>query len=98
MRDDLLPLAVRMAWAAHEASSMREDVVLVLVEALKMSGRVMDARNVYLSYARTLLEQTGEPPSASLRATIAKIIPSMGSGKARKGGGPKKKRTLAYTG
>ena len=98
MREDLLPLAVRMAWSAHEASDMREDVVLVLVEALKMSGRTLDARNIYLAYARRLLEQTGEPPSASLRAAIAKIFPSSRSGRAQKGLGPKRRRTLARSG
>ena len=84
MREDLLPLAVRMAWAAHGASDMREDVVLVLVEALRMSGRVIDARNVYLSYARRLLEQTGEPPSASLRTAMARLFPSSRNGSSKR--------------
>ncbi|MDO5119938.1 MAG: bacterial transcriptional activator domain-containing protein [Coriobacteriales bacterium] len=76
LREDLLPLAVRTAWKAHETNGLREDAVRILVEALKLSGRTVDARNVYMAYARRLLEETGEPPSASLRALVARLFPT----------------------
>lgn len=75
MHQDMLQLSVRMAWAAHEASGMREDVVLVLLEALKASGRAMDAREVYRDYARNLLEASGMPPSATMRAAVSGLFP-----------------------
>lgn len=74
MREDLYPLAVRMAWAGHAKSGLREDAVLVLMEALKGSGRISDAREVYHSYAKRLLEETGEPPSASLRSAAGRML------------------------
>jgi DNA-binding SARP family transcriptional activator len=74
MREDLYSLAVRMAWAGHMKSGLREDAVLVLMEALKGSGRIADARDVYHSYARRLLDETGEPPSSSLRTAAGRML------------------------
>ena len=81
IREDCLQLGVRMAWKAHELSKTREDVVMVLVEALRLSGRVVDAKNVYLTFARNLLEETGSPPSASMRAAMARFMDELGESK-----------------
>lgn len=75
LRIGQLPLAVHMANAAYEANGLREDAASVLIEALKASGRIVDAREVYRAFAAALLEATGEPPSPSLRASVSSLFP-----------------------
>ncbi|MBR2682647.1 MAG: hypothetical protein IKE22_05200 [Atopobiaceae bacterium] len=90
LRIGQLPLAVHMANAAYEANGLREDAASTLIEALKASGRIVDAREVYRSFAAALLEATGEPPSPSLRASVSSLFPQRKSsrrGRSTRGSG-----------
>ena len=75
LRDGRTSLAVRVSHRAHDVHGLREDVVLVLVESLKVAGRFQVARDVYREFAQRLLETTGMPPSTSLRRAVESLFP-----------------------
>ena len=64
-------LAVRYATDAHRLSELREDAMILLVEALRASGRGFEVPGLYRKYARRLIEQEGMPPSLALRRAVS---------------------------
>lgn len=75
MREDRPMLAAQLARKAHDVCPMREDVVLVLVEALKIQGARQEAGEAYQDFARLLVERTGMLPSNSLRCAVEEVVP-----------------------
>lgn len=59
--------ATRLALDALSTDELREDAVIVLVRALRASGRNMEADQQYRRYARRLMQTTSRPPSRLLR-------------------------------
>lgn len=76
IREDLPTLASRLAESAQRADPLREDSALSLIEALRASGRTVDAREAYRRFATHLLEVTKEPPSASMRSLVRGLFPA----------------------
>lgn len=52
---------------AQEASPLREDVVVCVMEALRAQGREAEAKSTYEEFASEVIFGTGTPPSAHLR-------------------------------
>lgn len=75
MRNDRISLAVQLSQAGLAANGLREDVALVLIEALKRAGRTSDARDVYLACAKRLLEAYGTAPTQALRHAVEDLFP-----------------------
>ena len=63
-------LAVRYAEDAHRLGGLREDAMILLVRALKASGRRHEIPELYRRYACELVEKRGLPPSSSLRRAV----------------------------
>ena len=63
-------LAVRYALDAHRADDLREDAMILLVRALKASGRAYEVADYYKRYSRHLIEVRGVPPSLALRRIV----------------------------
>jgi DNA-binding SARP family transcriptional activator len=63
-------LAVRYAQEAHRLAELREDAMILLVHALRTTGRAFEIPGVYRRFARTLIESQGVPPSAALRQAV----------------------------
>lgn len=63
-------LAVRYAEDAHRLGALREDTMILLVRALKASGRRHEIPELYRQYARELVDRRGMPPSSSLRRAV----------------------------
>ena len=80
MRENMPQLAVRFARCAYDAAGLREDAAIALMDALKATGRTMDAREVYREYARNLLEATGMPPSTAMRGIASGLFPNLRGG------------------
>lgn len=59
--------AARLATNAMLVDDMREDAVIVLVQALRASGRNVEADQQYRRYARRLARSSSLPPSRMLR-------------------------------
>ena len=64
-------LAVRYATDAHRLRELREDAMILLVEALRSAGRGFEVPTLYRKYARRLIEQEGVPPSLALRRAVS---------------------------
>lgn len=79
-RENMLQLSVRFARCGYDAGGLREDAAIALIEALKATGRVTEARDVYREYARNLLEATGMPPSTSMRGIASGLFPTLRDG------------------
>ena len=79
-RENMLQLAVRFARCGYDAEGLREDAAMALIEGLKATGRVTEARKVYREYARNLLEGTGMPPSTAMRAVASGLFPGLRDG------------------
>ena len=67
-------LAVRYATDAHRLRDLREDAVIVLVQALRMSGRGFEVRELYQRFSRHLLEIKGVFPSLALRQVVERTL------------------------
>lgn len=63
-------LAVRYAMDAHRFADLREDVMIVLVRALKAAGRGFEINGLFKRFSRHLIEVEGVPPSVALRRTV----------------------------
>lgn len=63
-------LAIRYGTDAHKMDELREDVVLLLVRALKAAGRTYEIRPLYREYSRKLMDALGTPPSMELRRAV----------------------------
>ena len=63
-------LAVRYAEDAYRLGGLREDAMILLVRALKASGRRHEIPELYRRYARELVDKRGMPPSSSLRRAV----------------------------
>lgn len=63
-------LAVRYAQEAHRLIELREDAVILLVHALRATGRAFEIPGVYRRFARRLIESQGVPPSTTLRHAV----------------------------
>ena len=59
--------ATRFAEMALMSDDLREDAIIVLVRALRASGRAIEAERRYRAYSRRLVEKTDRPPSRMLR-------------------------------
>ena len=59
--------ATRFAEVALMSDDLREDAIIVLVRALRASGRAIEAERRYRAYSRRLVEKTDRPPSRMLR-------------------------------
>lgn len=66
--------AARLAENATFVDDMREDVVVILIRALRASGRMGEADRRYRRYTRELVQQAKRPPSKQVR------IAAMGTG------------------
>lgn len=75
-RENDLTLASRMARRAYEVCDTREDVAITLIDALKSTGQIQVARDVYRDFSSRLLERVGMPPSASMRRAVESLFPS----------------------
>ena len=64
-------LAVRYATDAHRLRELREDAMILLVEALRAAGRGFEVPGLYRRYARRLIEEEGVPPSLALRRAVS---------------------------
>lgn len=64
--------ATRLATNATIADERREDAVVSLVQALRASGRVVEAEQHYRRYARRLAQTSERPPSRALRRAAGK--------------------------
>lgn len=80
MRENMLQLSVQLARCGYNADCLREDVAIALIEALKATGRIAEARETYREYARNLLEATEMPPSTGMRAMASGLFPSLRDG------------------
>jgi len=64
---------------ALASDGLREDAVIVLVRALRASGRAIEAERRYKAYARQLVEKTNRPPSRMLRMAAGEDCGSEGA-------------------
>jgi len=64
-------LAVRYASDAYRMRDLREDAVILLVQALKAAGRGFEVPQLYRQFSRRLIEEEGMPPSLALRRAVA---------------------------
>ena len=67
-------LAVRYATDAHQLRDLREDAFILLVQALRASGRSYEVGSLYRQFSRHLMEVEGTPPSLALRRAAAQAI------------------------
>ena len=63
--------AVRYASDAHRLRELREDVMLLLVQALRAAGRSFEIAALYRRYRKRLLEEEGVSPSLILRNAVS---------------------------
>ena len=63
-------LAVRYATDAHRLRDLREDAVILLVQALRVAGRGVEVRDLYQRFSRHLMEAKGVLPSLALRQAV----------------------------
>ncbi len=69
--------AARLALNALAADDLREDAVIVLVTALKASGRGVEAEHHYRQYSRRLAKAAGRSPSRRLRTLVGEGTPAL---------------------
>lgn len=69
--------AARLALDALAADDLREDAVIVLVRALKASGRTVEAEHQYRQYSRRLAKVAGRSPSRQLRQLMGEGTPAL---------------------
>lgn len=67
-------LAVRYAMDAHRISDLREDAMVVLVQALRAAGRSFEVRDLYLRFAQKLRRTEGVAPSLALRRAVERAL------------------------
>jgi len=72
-------VATRFSEVALASDGLREDAVIVLVRALRASGRAIEAERRYKAYARQLVEKTNRPPSRMLRMAAGEDCGSEGA-------------------
>ena len=70
-------MACRFARRAHEADSMREDAVRVLVVALCAAGRQVEAERMFEAYVGVVVDRTRMPPSRTLREDVRALFAQM---------------------
>lgn len=68
-----LRVASRLAHSALLTESMREDAEMVLLRALKDSGRGKEAAENYGQFCQNMAEVAGRPPSKQLRALATEL-------------------------
>lgn len=69
-----LRVASRLAHSALITESMREDAEMVLLRALKESGRGKEAADNYGQFCQNMAEVAGRPPSKQLRALATELM------------------------
>lgn len=67
-------LAVRYAMDAHRLSGLREDAMLVLVQALRAAGRTHEIREHYSQFCDRLAREQSVLPSLGLRRAVERAI------------------------
>lgn len=67
-------VAARLASSALFADAMREDAEMVLMIALKQSGRGREARESYERFCQNMAELAGRPVSRQLRSRAAELL------------------------
>lgn len=75
--------SVRLATDAILADDMREDALIVLVQALRASGRNAEADQHYRSYTHRLAQASSRPPSRMLRQAVGEEGLTLPSAQAR---------------
>ena len=63
-------LAVRYASDAYRLRNLREDAVILLVQALRVAGRGYEVHDLYQRFSRALVESRGILPSLALRQAV----------------------------
>jgi len=76
--------AARFSEVALASDGLREDAIIVLVRALRASGRAIEAERRYKAYARQLVEKTDRPPSRMLRIAAGEDCGSEGTSEERR--------------
>lgn len=76
--------ATRFSEGALASDGLREDAIIVLVRALRASGRAIEAERRYKAYARQLVEKTDRPPSRMLRMAAGEDCGSEGTSEERR--------------
>ncbi len=69
-----LRVASRLASGALLTDLMREDAEMVLLRALKGSGRSKEAAESYQEFCKNMAELAGRPPSKQLRALAVELL------------------------
>ena len=64
-------IAVHFAFEAHRNGDLREDAMILLVNALRAAGRGYEVAGYYRAFSRHLIEAEGVPPSLALRRAAA---------------------------
>lgn len=67
-------LAVRYAQLAHRLDFLREDAMILLVRALRASGRGHEVSDLYRAYSRELIDARGVPPSLAVRRAVEQAL------------------------
>ena len=72
-------LDIRISADVPKGSGMGTSSILgsALIEALKASGRLHDARTVYRDFSLRVIESTGLPPSSVLHEAMADVLPAL---------------------
>jgi two-component SAPR family response regulator len=67
-------LAVRYAQTAHRLDDLREDAMILLVRALRASGRGHETADLYRTYSRATIDARGVPPSLAVRRAVEQAV------------------------
>ena len=67
-------LAVRYARSAHRLDGLREDAMILLVRAMRVTGRGHEVADLYRTFSRRLIDAKGVPPSLAVRRAVEQAL------------------------